>query len=149
MAKAVTKETEAPEHLLPTPPIGWNVQYFKPGDTKQEQPVAAQVTAIEGPGRVVLVIQQPHKMPSHKAACYHVTEPKIMDGTWRGKDTWDYIDGHTNKHPFNLHKGQLERKAKNAEQQAVQQAEIEENYKRRLAALKKHNEEEPIIPEAR
>jgi hypothetical protein len=146
----MAKEPENPnKDLLPTPPVGWPVVYFEPGDSKMEQPIAATVTAVEGPGRLKLAVQKPMKMIEHKVGVFHVTQPEILEGKWKNKATWHYLDGMTNAKCFDYHKAEVARLAKIREDGAVRQRELEENYQRIKAELKNQNEKDPVIPTAR
>lgn len=84
-------ETLAAEEndLQPTPPIGWNIHWFPGGD--QRNPVAAIVTAVEGPGKIAVVTFPAGGWPVHHKGVHYIHHPvskregsplKVRNGSW-------------------------------------------------------------------
>lgn len=79
---------------LPTPPVGWPVQWFPSGD--QRQPVAARVIKVEGPGRVKLKLEVENAFHKDMAGVYHVTHrihQKQNNQTTIRCGSWEYLPG--------------------------------------------------------
>lgn len=109
------------ERRLPTPPVGEALVWYI--DCDKNRPVAAQCNAIEGPGRIWVVIHTKNGMPMHRGACLHVSHPtfeKSISALQRTNGSWDYP----------RHKAPVE-------DYAVHDAEIA----KREAALRKGDEE--------
>jgi hypothetical protein len=139
MSDQARKNIERERHsLLPTPPIGMNVQWYKGGDVREIR--AATVVGIEGPGRVVLNVQYIAQFPETKKGVHHVSSPihEIMNNPTTVRcGSWDYLPGNSiPKAHYKVHEEDLDRReavldanealAKaQAERRAKQQAEIE------------------------
>lgn len=85
---------EDKQRRLPTPPVGWMVQWYPGGD--QRQPVAAVVVAAELPGRVKLKTFPANSFPKDMAGVWHV-KSKVHDKTHNQTTahcgSWDYPPG--------------------------------------------------------
>lgn len=84
------------ENPLPTAPVGMAVQWFELNE--DDRCYAAQVTRVEGPGKVQVVIHKPNAMPTHKQGVLHRSHPvhqnKHATETMRN-GAWDYLPGQT------------------------------------------------------
>lgn len=74
------------------PPVGMPCQYFRSSD----KPTAAQVTAIDNGGMVVLRITPSEGSPFNQRFVFHKDDPMLEDrpADWRSHyGVWDYIPG--------------------------------------------------------
>ncbi len=77
---------------LPTPPVGYDVQWFDRND--KDLAYAAKVTAVQGPGKVELVIFKPRAMPIHKQGVMHKSSDvhkQRNNSTTVRSGSWDYM----------------------------------------------------------
>jgi trehalose utilization protein len=118
---------EAKQNLQPTPPVGQNIQWYQGGDVRS--PRAAQVTGIEGSGRVKVVIFSHGQMPSYQTGVYHVSNVihKIKENpTTTRCGSWNYCPGTTiPKVHYDYHVEELAKREDNlkrAEEKALQAA---------------------------
>ena len=82
------------KHRMPTPPVGWPVQWFPNGDKRR--PTAARVIVVEQPGRVRLEVKAPNSFPKEQAGVYHVNAKihlKLNNQTTYNCGSWDYLPG--------------------------------------------------------
>jgi hypothetical protein len=118
---------EAKQNLQPTPPVGQNIQWYMGGDVRA--PRAAQVTGIEGSGRVKVVVFSHGQMPSYQTGVYHVSNAihKIKENpTTTRCGSWNYCPGFTiPKCHYDYHIEELAKREDNlkrAEEKAIQAA---------------------------
>jgi hypothetical protein len=74
------------------PPVGMPCQYFRSSD----KPTAAQITAIDNGGMVVLRITPSEGSPFNQRFVFHKDDPMLEDrpADWRAiYGVWDYIPG--------------------------------------------------------
>lgn len=86
---AWNKLKEERKNLLPTPPVGANVQWVERANGAQ--PRAALVVEVEGPGRVCVVLSVPHSMPVTKRGVYFNDHPDARRAARNG--TYRYLPG--------------------------------------------------------
>lgn len=112
-AWSVLKAEQA--NLQPTPPIGTPVQWYKGGSLNEVR--AAQVTAIEGPGRVVVCINEPAAFPKTMKGVFHASHrihKQTNNATTVRCGSWDYLpiteipDSH-----YDLHRAELKKRSDN------------------------------------
>ncbi len=118
------KIEEDQTHMLPTPPIGETVQWFKNGNRDQVQ--AATVVGIEEAGRLVLNVSAPSAFVVTIKGCFHVDWPthKVRNNqTTHRCGSWDYLPGrNVPKAAYELHQKEIQRRIDNltaAEAKAV------------------------------
>lgn len=136
---------EDQKNLQPTPPVGKPIVWYHNGD--KNHPVAAQVTGIDGPGRIKAVVFPINAFPQHKAGVYHVSakiHTKPNNPTTRNCGSWDYFRGdQVHESDYELHLEELSKREanlrageeaaqKNAELFAEKQAERASGKKKRL-----------------
>jgi hypothetical protein len=95
-------------NLQPTPPVGEVVRWYPAGDLAA--PVAAQVTGIEGSGRLKLVAFIRNGFPQHKAGVYHVSakiHQKPGNPTTKNWGSWDYVRGVAPDEDYEYHRQEL------------------------------------------
>ena len=144
---------EQQRNLQPTPPVGKPVNWYPAGN--KEDPVPGRITAIEGPGRVKLVVFPKNAFPAHKQAVYHVSA-KIHDKpgnpTTKNWGSWDYVeeddfkDAHYETHRKELRK--LEDNLTRGEADAITAAENYATKQAEKLAAAKSGKKKPleIIP---
>lgn len=117
-SEAIKRLKDQMQDLLPTPPVGWSVQWLERNN--EQNPRGAMVTRVEGPGRIELTVFGPRAVPSHKQGVYHVDAPIHEDrnaGTLRN-GSWRYLPGtRAPKEHYDLHREDLERQIKLFEDQ--------------------------------
>lgn len=105
---ALRKEEEI---VLPTPPVGAVVQWFERGE---DPPKAAQVVAVEGPGKVALQINQLRSAPTWATGVLHATHPLHSiqgNATTFRNGKWDYLPHTTTpKAHYVLHQESIDRR---------------------------------------
>lgn len=117
------------DRRLPTPPIGHPIQWYEAGDRKYA--IAGQVTGIEGPGRLKVVIFRVNALPQHRTAVYHVDSPvhdQVNNVVTYRSGAWDYVPGtKIPKEHYDLFDVDIERRKDNlrkAEEAAKKNAEL-------------------------
>lgn len=107
------------KRLLPTIPVGWPCVWFMGGDENNRRP--AQVTQVEGPGKVSLVVFPLNSVPQHKLGVLYKDHPDMEEANTpqkRTKGTWDYVPGLPSgvipKEHYEAHKELLDKKEKMA-----------------------------------
>lgn len=133
------KELDAQQrNLQPTPPVGFNVVWYPAGNVND--PVAGQVTGVEGPGRLKLVVFPKNAFPAHKNGVYHVSA-KIHDKpgnpTTKNWGSWDYVqaDDMLDAH-FKLHRQELAKLEENLTRGEEDAKRAAEDYAEKQAAKK-------------
>lgn len=120
------------KNLQPTPPVGEVIRWYPAGD--KSAPVAAQVTGIEGPGRVKAVVFVRNGFPQHKQGVYHVSakiHEKPGNPTTKNWGSWDYVRAAVPE-DYELHLKELakrEAQLTTGEQAAIKNAEVFEQRK--------------------
>lgn len=113
-------------NLQPTPPIGTVVQWYKGGDKREVR--AAQVTAIEGPGRVVVVINEPSAFPKTLKGVFHESHrihERNNNQTTVRCGSWGYIPGTKPEDShYNVHREELEKRLNNLRKADEEAAKI-------------------------
>lgn len=114
---------------IPTPPVGLPVQWYD-GDNR-EDPRAARVTRIEGPGRVAVMVDRPVGTAFPKGNVKHVTDPLVKKDNRHPEvvkcGTWDFVPGMFSRVPpqfFDLHQSHLEKQKKAHEASLVKKPEL-------------------------
>jgi len=141
---------EDKKHRLPTPPIGWPIQWYTSGN--QNQAVAAQVIGVEGPGRLTVKLQLPNAFPKDMKGVYHVNHRihlKANNQTTVKCGSWDYCPGMPiPKEHWEAFDEDIERREKallDAEDHAERQAaKFQENLAKKTLEAKKRLPE--ILP---
>ncbi len=91
--EAVERDEAKP---IPTAPIGKAVQWYIAGDKRQ--PVAGQVTGVEGVGRLKIKVFPLNAMPQDKVGVCHIShsvhEQPNNPTTYRC-GSWDFVPGDT------------------------------------------------------
>ena len=121
--------------VLPTPPIGCPLQYFR-DDQSLADPIAAICTRIDGPGMVTLSVYAPnHPMGQTRAGVGWAGDDRRLDGSrpFRKNGVWNFIDGVKPRDAMKFHKDLMERRA-NSLRAAEEQAERD-----RMEALHRHS----------
>lgn len=115
---------------VPTPPVGMPVQWFD-ADNRQD-PRAARVTRVEGPGRIAVMIDRPVGTAFPKGNVKHITDPVVKKDNRHPEvvknGTWDFVPGMFSRIPsqfFELHIEHLE-KQKRAHEAAIAKVEKKE-----------------------
>ena len=126
---------------LPTPPVGWPVQWLKKGDL--DTPVAARVTKIESPGRVMVELCEPGRPPQHKTGVYvinHRVHKQKNNPTTDRCGAFRYLPGMPiPKEHYQLHEEHTAQRItslQNAELQAEQARKAAERAKEEAAGQK-------------
>ena len=142
-------------NLQPTPPVGCpDIVWYPAGNTND--PVPARVTAIEGPGRLKLVVFPKNAFPAHKQAVYHVSA-KIHDKpgnpTTKNWGSWDYVEKEDLRDShYNFHRAELQKLEDNLTRGEEEAQRAAENYlakqAEKMAAAKSGKKKplEPLIP---
>ena len=111
---------------LPTPPIGWQVNWFE--QNKPDLCYAAVVTAVQAPGKLELTVFKPRHFPIHKQGVLHRSHPAHegrANPATISSGSWDYLPSQrAHKAHYEMHVSQLERR---------EQAILEEERMRRGA----------------
>lgn len=109
---ALIKEIDSQlKSVMPTPTVAQPVIWYRGG--KEDAPVAAQVTAVEAPGRVSLIVFSVDAFPVHVKGCHHRSWPEHqrpgnVNTVQRG--AWDYPNGTIPEADLAAHKQQLKEK---------------------------------------
>jgi len=127
-------------NLQPTPPVGEKVVWYVGGDLKH--PVPAQISGIEGPGRLKLVVFPINSFPQHRPGVYHVSakiHQKPNPGT-RNNGAWDYVrQSDIEDGDYDLHRSEIAKRETNLRAG-------EENAKANEDLFKKKQEERKTAP---
>lgn len=120
--------------ILPTPPIGCPLQYFK-DDLNLTDPVACVCTRIDGPGFVTLSVYPPnHPMGQTRQGVGWAGDDRRLDGSrpFRKSGCWNFIDGIKPRDAMKFHKEILDRRA------AMVRAAEEQAERDRMEAMSRH-----------
>lgn len=135
-------------NLQPTPPVGKPIVWYPAGN--QADPVAGQVTGIEGPGRLKLVVFPKNAFPAHKNGVYHVSakiHEKPGNPTTKNWGSWDYVEaGDLDDSHYKLHRQELAKLEVNLEKGEELAVKAAEDYAEKQAAKKANfGKKKPII----
>lgn len=110
-------EEELKTGVLPTPRIGETIIWFPENKTADQLGVslarAAIVTAVEGPGRLSVLVFAPNSEPRHRKGVWHTTWPghqKPGNETTKTNGSWDYVDRKTPAKDRDLHSDAIKAK---------------------------------------
>lgn len=120
---------------LPTPQIGTTIWWFDRNN--QDNPRAALVTAIEGPGKIKVTIFGPAAMPIHKAGVLHVLSPIHNNGSNSStvhNGSWNYIGNPSEDEILSAEWEYVDRKIAEIDHQRQQDARMHEEAKRNKEA---------------
>ena len=102
---------EAKKNPLPTPPVGFPVQWYENND--QSNPRAAIVVKVEEPGKLSLTVLPPNGMPRHIQGCWHcshdIHQIRGNNNTFRS-GSWGYTDGKPPKDHLKAHVEHLDKR---------------------------------------
>lgn len=144
--EAVERDEARP---IPTAPVGKAVQWYIAGDRRN--PVAGQVMAVEGVGRLKIKVFPANSMPQDKVGVYHVNhsihEQPNNPTTYRC-GSWDFVPGDAvHKEFFKEFEDDIAKRKENlvAAEAAAKKAEADFKQKQKeLAEGKKKRPE--ILP---
>lgn len=129
----------------PTPPIGEPIVWFIEGDRTKR--VAGQVTGVEGPGRLKIVVHPVGNFQQHKTGCFHISNTihERPNATTKNNGAWDYPRGKAPKEDFSLHNEEMARR----EAQLVKADEVQKKAEERMQRLADGDEEPEVKPKRR
>lgn len=103
----------AETELVPTPPIGSMVVWYKNGVVNESDGCPAIVTKCDDVGRVTLTVFPPMGAPQYKASVFWAKHPEIPASSKSRPPSgvWDYPEGtRVRRSDFELHEQYLSRR---------------------------------------
>lgn len=124
-------EAEAND-IQPTAPVGWSVLWYPGGDVRN--PVAAMVTAVEGPGKIAVIAFAPGGFPVHHKGVHYIHHPlskRASNAQVSRCGTWDYLpdSGKTPSSHLTLHRESVAKKRATLDQAEADRKKREEAIK--------------------
>lgn len=101
------------QQILPTPPVGWPVVWYR-SDMEQNEPIAATVTAVEAPGRVSLYYVALNGFLAHKRGVNWVGDDRRLSPgrPFRVNGCWDFLPDIKPRNATKFHKDEIARREK-------------------------------------
>lgn len=145
LIKSLDEQAKRP---LPTPHISCWVLWYPRGEVKDDNAVAALVTARESPGKVTLTVFKPNAMQEHKKGVHFVGHPAVAEKTHSQarihNGVWGYPDNSTpRKTHYDMHLDELKRKKEAALSEKTRQLEAERNRSNLETSLSGAGETDP------
>lgn len=139
---------EQMKHPLPTPHVSCMVLWYPRGDVREDNAVAAMVTAKESPGKVTLTVFKPNSMQEHKKGVHFVGHPAVAEKTHSQarihNGVWDYPENSTpRKSHYDMHLDELKRKKDAALSEKTRQLEAAANKSNLERSLSGTGEPDP------